>query len=173
MTKPTINYRLPFCYLIIGPVGSGKSTVAKNIAKHPAMADCVVISTDEFVKERAAERGVYYDVAFNSFSRESFQRYVARSVREAVANDKSLIIDRCNLTRKSRQESLKFIPAHYNIVMVQLDWDEDKVLDRVRYHPDVAYKRIPIENVVNMFNVFQPPRPDECDMIIHQPAIYA
>ena len=163
-----INYANPFCYILVGPVGSGKSKARDEISLHPAMKDCVVISTDDFVKEQCLFTGDPYDVAFAKMTRDQFTRYVARSVRNAVHARKSILVDRCNLTRKSRNQILKHVPPDYNTVAVVMEWDQEDILHRLHFDPDLMERNIPIHNVLNMFKVYQEPSDDECDIVLYR-----
>lgn len=160
-----LDYKQPFCYMLIGPIATNKSKIAKQIAAHPSMKDCVLISTDHFVSNRI-------NTVYDTLTRNRFKRYVVSTTKRAVYERKSIIVDRGNLTRKSRKECLDHIPDDYNVVMVVMEWDESAILNRLKTDPELREKKIPLSNVLNMFEKYHAPFEHECDLIIKQPVIY-
>jgi hypothetical protein len=137
------------------------------------MKDAIVVSTEDLIKEKALARGKTYAQVFDWFNQTEFKKHVRETVASAVSKNKNILVDRCNLTVKARSVITRLIPSHYNVVMVVMRYDEDKILTHLKEKDALREKKIPIENVLNMFRVYQEPSPEECDLIISQEAIYA
>lgn len=167
-----LNYKNPFCYILVGPAAVGKSMVRKQLLTHPTMKDAVVVSTDDLVKEMAIARAKSYAEVFGWLNQAEFKRHVKATIKDAVLKNKNILVDRCNLTVRARSVVTNLIPPHYNRVMVVMRYEEEKVLANLRNNPIHRGKSIPIENVLNMFRVYQEPQPDEYDLLISQEATY-
>jgi len=168
-----LNYKNPFCYILVGPAGCGKSSVAAQLLQHPTMEDAAVVSTEALVNETARVRGKTYAEVFEWFNQSEFKRYVRETISSAVASNKNILVDRCNLTVKARSVITRQLPSYYNVVIVVMRYDEQKVIDNLRENEQLREKKIPLANVLNMFSIYEEPSSEECDLIISQEAIYA
>jgi predicted kinase len=127
--------------MMVGLPGSGKSTLIKQTQaerKRPA----VVLSSDQYILDRAAEQGTTYSEIFQDTMGAAIID-LKRKLKAAVEAGDDIILDQTNLTLKSRKEKLGRIPDTYTkyAVVVEPYWrcntDEEKaaawkvILDRV------------------------------------------
>jgi len=87
----------PTFVMLIGLPGSGKSTF-RNEHGEPY----VVLSSDDFIEQRAIAEGVTYTEVFAD-AVDDASRHVHRNFREALANNASIMWDQTNLTPKKRR----------------------------------------------------------------------
>lgn len=173
MSQSTLDYSQPFCYVMVGPTGSGKSKVAKQLATHEVLDGATFISTDICVKRYQAEMGVGYQEAYDAMNRKTLTRYVIHEVRKAVSQRKSMIIDRCNLTYGSRRKFLRHVPSHYNVVIVLMEWDDKKIVEAAMKNLGSGKDMVPIANILFMLKCFQYPFRNEYDVLVKHPADYS
>lgn len=123
---------------LIGYPGSGKSTY---INKH--YPDFVRISSDKYIEEHADQNETTYSDVFNDFI-----KIATKNMNEefdyAVEQRDSMVIDKMNLTEKSRNQFINRLPQkEYDIEYVFMDTPKDELLkrneDRKRYGRNVPY----------------------------------
>jgi predicted kinase len=151
---------------LIGPPGCGKSTWRNDyLSKNP---DFVVVSSDDFIDSYAAERGISYSLAF-PLAVKLADSHCKAVFAAAVAEGKSIIIDRTNMSRKSRmswRSSIgKDLDVYYTAVMFSVPRD---VLDaRLAARAAETGKNIPRHVVDMMIKNFDEPTMDEFFAISH------
>lgn len=91
-------------YMLIGVPASGKSTFRDEIA---AKWSATVISTDDHVESIAADLGITYDEAFTDAIGKATNAAKGDFNRALIRGDGKIIIDRTNLTPKSRRPWLQ------------------------------------------------------------------
>ena len=97
---------MPKCTILVGVPGSGKSTWIKE---HMPMAN--VMSTDIVIENVARGYGMTYDEGFKdliSFAERVMWRHITWSIAEQV----DFIIDRTNLSMKSRAKFIQKLKVH-------------------------------------------------------------
>lgn len=172
MSQSPLDYSQPFCYVMIGPTGTGKSKVAQSLAEHDALKDATFISTDICIHRKQDELGVSRKEAYDSLNRKALDRYVIHEVRKSVSQKKSMIIDRCNLTHSTRRKFLRHVPDYYNVVVVLMEWDPKRIISEAMKRLGSGEEHVPISNILFMLRCFQYPFRDEYDALVKHAAIY-
>lgn len=139
----------PEVIFLVGIPTSGKSTFS-NQQKYK---DYVRVSSDDILQEIAKERQQSYNTVFKGNIRFA-QIAMMKVLRKAVEENKSLIWDQTNLTRKQRREKLKHIPAHYKKTAVYFVVDLKTALQRNTQRPG---KVIPPEVLERMIKEYELP----------------
>jgi predicted kinase len=139
--------------MLVGVPTSGKSTFS-NQQKY---SKYVRISSDDILQEVAKERQQSYNTVFKGNIRFA-QIAMMKVLRKAIEENKSLIWDQTNLTRKQRKEKLKHIPAHYKKTAVYFIIDLKTALQRNTQRPG---KVIPPEVLERMIKEYELPTLEE------------
>jgi predicted kinase len=144
---------MPEAIFLIGVPTSGKSTFS-NQQKY---SKYIRISSDDILQEVAKERQQSYNTVFKGNIRFA-QIAMMKVLRKAIEEDKSLIWDQTNLTKKQRREKLKHIPAHYKKTAVYFIVDLETALKRNTQRPG---KVIPPEILERMIKEYELPTNEE------------
>lgn len=143
----------PEAIFLVGIPTSGKSTFSSN----PKYSKYTRVSSDDILQEIAKERQQSYNTVFKGNIRFA-QIAMMKVLRKAVEENKSLIWDQTNLTRKQRREKLKHIPAHYKKTAVYFIIPLETALKRNTQRPG---KVIPPEVLERMIGEFEIPTIEE------------
>lgn len=101
---------MPILYVTVGLPGSGKSTWRERfLALHP---EAVAISHDDLVEEFAKAGGLTYSEAFRQMDLKAAEAMVKVRFSEAVALGQDIVLDRTNMTKKSRRQFLNRAPGY-------------------------------------------------------------
>lgn len=103
----------PEVIFFIGLPGCGKTTLIRKMVKDFRYSEYVVASSDDYIEKIAADKKLTYSDIFKSTIVEA-QKHFEETINESVLNDKSILIDRMNITKAERQSVLKKIPSHYS-----------------------------------------------------------
>ncbi len=104
----------PICYFLIGLPGSGKSTwVAKNAP------DSIVISSDQYIEQRAAEQGKTYGDVFKDEIKAATAEMNA-TLENAVVCRLPIVWDQTNMSAKARAAKLAKL-KNYNVIAVAFE----------------------------------------------------
>lgn len=117
---------MPTFYMLIGVPASGKSTWRKQHA-----GNAVIVSTDDIIDNMAAKQDKTYDQVFKDAIKSAGQ-IADQQARAAFADDRDVVWDQTNLTRKSRAAKLAMVPKHYKKVAVYFPTP----------HPDIHKTRL-------------------------------
>jgi predicted kinase len=143
----------PEAILLIGIPTSGKSTFSSN----PKYKNYARVSSDDILQEIAKERQQSYNTVFKGNIRFA-QIAMMKVLRKAVEENKSIIWDQTNLTKKQRREKLKHIPIHYRKIAVYFIIDLETALKRNTQRPG---KVIPPEVLERMIKEYEIPTNEE------------
>jgi len=147
--------RYPIAYFMVGLPGSGKSTIADEVAKS---ANLEIVSADAFIEEYAASKKKTYVEVFReaaSTAEENVKKTVARIVEEG----KSFIWDQTNLTINTRARRIEMLSNNYVCKAIIVVASTKEVLaDRLAGRPG---KKIPNEVLQNMISTYQEPSAKE------------
>lgn len=142
----------PVAIFLIGPPGSGKSTYR---AKLPS--SYVILSTDDVFDRLAAEKGLTYSQAFHELGFKIPQAEFDAAFNEAVKNNKNIVIDQTNMSRKARAKKLNLIPRHYKKVAVVFSVPMDELQKRLDKRAAETGKNIPPHVLENMMKSYEEP----------------
>ena len=142
--KPTVLF-------MVGLPGSGKSTIVKEqFSDNPKVK---VISSDAFIESRAENQGITYNEAFADNIKDASILFDV-VLNQCIERGQSIIIDRTNLTKASRQRIINKLSDRYTIEYMYVD-----------IHPLEAYirqskrigKNIPEPTFIKMMNQLEVP----------------
>ena len=139
----------PEAIFLVGIPTAGKSTFSSN----PKYSKYVRVSSDDILQEIAKERQQSYNTVFKGNIRFA-QIAMMEVLRKAVEENKSILWDQTNLTRKQRREKLKHIPAHYKKTAVYFVIPLETALKRNTQRPG---KVIPPEVLERMIKEYELP----------------
>ncbi len=142
--------------LLIGAPGSGKSTWAKNNSDNYFIA-----STDNIIEQWGKEVGMKYHEAFEHFDFNKANTKMNKEIKQAVKDNKSVIIDRTNMTVKGRAKFLKMFPSSYKKIAVVFENDYETLKARLIKREKETGKHVPAFVLTNMLNNYQQPTKEE------------
>jgi len=143
----------PEVIFLVGIPTSGKSTFSNN----PKYSKYVRVSSDDILQEIAKERQQSYNTVFKGNIRFA-QIAMMKVLRKAIEENKSILWDQTNLTKKQRREKIKQIPAHYKKTAVYFVIDLKTALQRNTQRPG---KVIPPEVLERMIKEYELPTNEE------------
>lgn len=163
-------------YVLVGPQGVGKSYWVES-----NLIDPYVVSYDNAVRAVAAANDVRYsDIAAGKAPqfRKDIEQAERSQVTNAVASGKDIVVDKTNMSAKSRRNAFKAIrgnEADFDKVAVVFDFRgmEQDVLRSVEMRAAAeGDKYIPPADVINAMNRFEMPTYDEGfdDIVVVDPA---
>jgi predicted kinase len=112
-------------YMLIGLPASGKSTWALENSDN----DTIAVSTDEFVEEYAQAKGIFYQDAYKELDFKEIESKFKDKLIQKFNDEKNVILDQMNLSKKSRKKKLSVVPSNYEKIAVIFD-----IPDNLRYH---------------------------------------
>jgi predicted kinase len=133
---------------------SGKSTWIKN---QDWTADCVVVSTDEFVEAYAKSLGSTYSEVFDEYMPEAI-KLMADKVVQARGAGKDIIWDQTSTTEGARRRKFAMLRDYEHIAIVFKTPDTEELKRRLESRPG---KNIPSHVMVQMITGFTMPTEDE------------
>lgn len=163
-TDPTNSK--PTVIILCGPPGSGKSTLVK--AK---MADQNVLSSDAILMAIAQKHGISYSEAFKTHGSEAFAEY-ERKLRECINSKESFVIDRTNLTVKSRRATINKLNGYYKVAVYFGPTNPTTLIERVTERTKINGHNVPAHVIESMAISYQIPSVEEgFDKVIASGAI--
>lgn len=154
----------PICYILIGPPASGKSTYRTVLAaQHP---DAVFVSNDDIIDEFAAANGMTYSEAWHVIDQDMVDRLMRTRFRDAISARRVVVVDRTNMTVKSRRRFLSQLPKGYKKVGVVFNVPRDVLDIRLKTRAEATGKHIPAAVVDSMIASYQEPIIGEFDSVL-------
>ncbi len=154
----------PRAIFLIGLPGSGKSTWCRRylaLATRPT----VVVSSDDLIDEWAQEHGLNYSEAFRQIDFRKIEHQMLERLKRAIDNRDDIIIDRTNMTKKSRRKLLDLFPSGYRREAVVFEIEPEELRRRLLHREETTGKHIPDNVVANMLASYVSPGEDEFDFI--------
>lgn len=99
----------PWFTMLVGLPACGKSTWRANALHRP---HTVFLSTDDEIEKLCAAQGITYDQGFKLFIDQA-QKIMNEKMADAIRNRVDMVLDRTNLTKKSRARSMAQLPKEY------------------------------------------------------------
>ena len=142
------------CYQLVGVPASGKSTWIKN---QEWAADCVVVSTDDFVEAYAREQGKTYSEVFVEYMPTAVN-LMADKVVQAREAGKDIIWDQTSTTLVSRIRKFNMLPDYEHIAVVFKTPEHKELFRRLWSRPG---KDIPEHVIASMIASWEEPTVEE------------
>lgn len=140
--------------VMVGLPGSGKSTLITQMKKEKPYT---VISTDDIFEEWGKEHDMDYNAAFKTFEFKDVEREMNNRLRNALNKRKNVIVDRTNMTVKSRARMLHSVPKGYKKIAIVFDVDPTELKRRLDKREKETGKKIPTSVIDNMRQSYQIP----------------
>ena len=143
--------------LLCGVPTSGKSTFVKTLLSQPYWENAVVLSTDNYIQKIAEEQQKTYDEVFKATIGEATD-FMWDQLKFAIADGRDIIVDRTNLTRKSRKQKTSRVPNSYQKRAVYFEIGLKEALERNKHREG---KFIPESVLKRMYHTFEVPNNTE------------
>jgi len=145
-----------YVYILIGPPNCGKTTWRINNLN----INDAILSNDDIILELSTNSN-NYNLSFKEVNFKNVNKLFNEKFLEAIKNNKNIIIDKTNMTIKSRKKLLSKIPKHYKKIAVLFEWDRTVLLERNINRNKTENKYIPINVIDNFIENFQSISDDE------------
>lgn len=150
----------PQYLMLIGPPGSGKSTMIKSyVAKNPEK-NFVIISSDDIIETLGAAEGLGYNDAFRKYAKRAMSM-MNQEFDQAIKSRRNIIHDQTNMTVKSRAQKLARIPAGYEKIAIIFNVSPKELASRNEKRKAETGKSIPDHVIDSMINSYQKPTEEE------------
>jgi predicted kinase len=153
-------------YILIGLPGCGKSTWRAAHLRENAQRPTVIISTDDMVETIAREKGITYDEAHKQLNFKDATARMRAHFRQALNNGHDVIVDRTNMSRKSRKMFLKDLPEGYESVAVLFTVPDTVLKQRLEARAAATGKSIPADVLESMASRYMAPDREEFTRIV-------
>ncbi len=142
----------PKCIILVGFPASGKSTLrAKIVEKYPHL---FVLSTDDKIEELSAAEGLTYSQGFEKHIKYA-EGFYNGSLDGCIHERRDFIVDRTNLTTKSRRRILSRLPKDYKKMVIWVRTPNNMITSRLDQRG--WDKFIPEASLLDMAKRFQMP----------------
>jgi predicted kinase len=158
------NMNFPTLELLVGVSNSGKTTYTEQKIEEGFMGE--VISRDALVMKYG--RGETYNACWESLSskqQDEINEELDKQFLDAVENNKSIIVDMMNLSRRSRKLWLEKTPVHYHKKATLFLTPYSEILHRNESQKEFKY--LNQEILDGMVKRFEYPLYDEIDELKH------
>lgn len=156
------GHKRPRVIILVGLPASGKSTWRNAFA-----GNAVVCSQDDLVEHYADHQGLTYTEAFRKADLKLFERQVKQEFADAIAQGRDIVLDRTNVSKKSRAIFLNMVPDHYQKIAIWFDCDPVLLDYRLARRAKLTGKFIPPFVIRDMRRNFQMPDTEEFDEVWH------
>jgi len=158
LTNELAKLEGPLYLMMVGLVGSGKSTIVKQLCEWDRFA---VLSTDDIIEEHAKKMGLTYSQAFNRVNQKHVRQEFNLRLKDAVDCNHNIIVDQTNLMASARAKKLRQIPDHYTKVCVIVSVSEPVREKRLRDRELSEGKGIPDHVQSQMLRSYMTPSKTE------------
>lgn len=154
-TGPNLDFR---AMLLVGAPASGKSTWANAfINTNPGT---LIVSSDEFIEEAARKNNKTYSEVFHANIEEASEKAEKKMMDGIIAGTRTIIIDRTNMTKKSRAVWLEKLRFHgYKVYAAIFELPDAE--EHARRLKERQGKDIPDEVIKKMINDYEEPTKQE------------
>jgi tRNA uridine 5-carbamoylmethylation protein Kti12 len=119
--------------------------------------EAVRISSDDLIEAYGAANGLNYSEAWNAVSFKSIEKQMWQLFDEATARGDRIIVDRTNMTKKSRKAFFDRAPKTYEFHSVVFQLEDAVLAERLRIREETTGKSIPPFVVRNMKANYEEP----------------
>lgn len=146
----------PVCIILCAPPGCGKTTF---VAEH--LSQFEVLSTDAFLLDLAKQEGKTYNEVWESSFGKAQKAYDVRFA-ELVAAKQSFVVDRTNLTAKSRARTLTRLSDDYRKIAFTFNIPPVEELERrIIARAEQNTQFVPTFVIADMISKYEEPSLDE------------
>lgn len=151
---------MPSLVLLVGLPGSGKSTYRSKIVDK--LNNPVIASSDDIIDDLCEKAGITYSEGFHQFIKTA-NKIFRNDVEDAIKNGNDLIIDRTNMTEKSRKPFIEMAQkSGYNEIIAYVFVVPDSELRRrLNSRAEEIGKNIPNDVLKRMTNSYTAPSKQE------------
>lgn len=142
----------PSIFVLVGLPASGKSTWRSRFTQE---RPCAVISSDDIIEEIAAEQGKTYSEVFSEAIKVS-DKMARERFQAAVRERKDIVLDRTNMSVKSRASFLAGLPKDYRKRAIVFEVSEAVLNERLEKR-NATGKVIPKSVIESMRASYQTP----------------
>ena len=147
----------PHCIMLVGAPASGKSSwILNNNQNH------VIISTDNILEEWASKRGMTYSQAWKEADLKKIEKQMKEEFHAALEAEQNIIIDRTNMSKKSRNKFLCHIPDNYWSYSIIFEVPREELNRRLLLRPG---KHISDEVMDDILKRYEEPTNEEFDEV--------
>lgn len=139
------------CIFLVGLPGAGKSTWRQKQHGY------VHVSSDDYIDWVAERNGMSYNDVFKDFIKDA-EAFSMSQFEYAIKNNRDIIIDRTNLSRKSRAKFLSKLPKTYTKEAITFSISDEDHEINLNSRPG---KNIPPHIVESMKNNYEGPSFEE------------
>jgi len=151
----------PILFMLVGLPAAGKSTWIKQNTP-----DAVILSTDNYIEDKASEMGKTYHEIFQSQIKHA-SRNLNVELNKAIESGKDIVWDQTNVAPTGRKKKLKGIPDRYYKVAVVFDVEDAELERRLAKRAEETGKSIPPHVLSSMRDSFiYPTREEGFDKVI-------
>lgn len=158
--------------MLIGLAGSGKSTWRNTFVKN--FPNFQTFSTDDKIDAWGNDNNMNYSQAWKAISESTdpeismkhFEEEMFLGIKEALEQRKNVIIDRTNMSVKTRKKFLDMVPKIYNRTAIVFNIPTDELQKRLKKREEETGKSIPSFVLASMSKAYQEPTSEEFDKII-------
>lgn len=125
-----LDQHRPFCVMLVGLPGSGKSTFRKELVELLGDTQVVQVSSDDIVHRHAAETASAYSTAFYHHG-DAAVKQATQAMHDAFKRRDCVIVDQVNPTIKARARKMASCAKEYTRVGVWLSTPDDVVRERL------------------------------------------
>lgn len=141
-------------FILVGLPGSGKSTWSAKHFPHESYEHC---SSDAIIEEDAAAIGLTYDEAFPLAIKRASKQFTFM-VQDAALKGKSIVIDRTNVTPKTRAQNVRLVkdidPSYKIVALVfGVGLDAEEHARRLASRPGKTIPKHVLKDMTERFTV--------------------
>jgi len=148
----------PSLRILVGAPGSGKSTWRSNILNALEHLP-VIISTDDYIEQKAKEFRSSYSEVFKTFYNDA-EIHMNNMFNDAIKNNLNIIVDRTNMTKKSRRRFLSRVSSVYYKQAVVFDRNLEYLTNINQLRVSTG-RDIPLKAIEDMVKYYQEPSYEE------------
>ena len=139
--------------LLCGIPTSGKSTFVKSLLSQSYWENAVVLSTDNYIQQKAEEQQKTYNEVFKNYIKEATANK-QKQLELAILEGRDLIFDQTNLTRKTSRSKISELHNYHRKTAVYFEISLEEALERNKHREG---KFIPVDVLTSMYNSFKIP----------------
>jgi predicted kinase len=147
----------PSIHILVGLPGTGKSTWMRSYIRDN---NATIISSDDIIEEYGKLHGLNYNEAYRLVNFKNIEHEMQRRYKEAVAAGSNIIIDRTNMTVKSRRQWLNGVKSYNKIAVIFL-LDDNTHRERLSFRAKTEGKTIPNSVIDSMARSYVCPTKEE------------